>query len=86
VDEEHLEFHEELHAQNPYDGHSMSVKLRGQIVRDGKFERPLGIGPHHTYHESDYVPTETAFFSSRGESNTFLVRKCVSWCWRVFQV
>lgn len=75
VDEEHLEFHQELQAQLPNDRHCMSVKLCGEVVRDGKHERPLGIGPHHLYNESDYERSDTAFFTSRGEDHTFLIRK-----------
>ena len=75
VDDADLEFAQDLVAQLPHHRHCMHVKLCGEIILDGKYQRPLGIGPLHSYEESDFEPSDTTFFSSKSQQQTHLLRK-----------
>ena len=59
------------------DGFGIHVKLAGEVVNEGKAERPKGIGPNHIFEESDFEeePSPTTEFSRHGEGNG-LIRKC----------
>jgi hypothetical protein len=50
-------------------GHGMHVRLTGEAIDERKALSPEGIGPERAYTESDYEPSSTTVFSSRGQDN-----------------
>jgi hypothetical protein len=55
-------------------GHGIHVRLAGEAIDERKAVSPEGIGPEREYTESDYEPSPTTVFSSRGQHNG-LIRK-----------
>lgn len=52
-----------------HQGFGQHVKITGESIDEQQAKKPLGIGPKRVYSESDYEPSPTTVFSSRGKGN-----------------